>query len=173
MRRLAIIDPDPAIREALRAVFSTGYALSLAPTFSEAVARAEADLLILGLPPARSAAQALLEDLPEGLPVLALSVAPFEYEGVDILAKPFNVDEIRAKVAGLLESRPRRKGAPASGPPVNLEEAVSAFERGLIVEALEKTGGVQIRAAEMLGTTRRILRYRMDKLGIPVPRKQS
>ncbi len=50
--------------------------------------------------------------------------------------------------------------------PINLEEAVGDFERNLIIQALEKCNGIQTRAAKHLGTTRRILRYRMDKLGI-------
>ena len=50
--------------------------------------------------------------------------------------------------------------------PINLEEAVGNFERNLILQALEKCNGIQTRAAKYLGTTRRILRYRMDKLGI-------
>ena len=50
--------------------------------------------------------------------------------------------------------------------PVNLETAVSEFERNLIIQALEKCNGIQTRTAQHLGTTRRILRYRMDKLGI-------
>ncbi|MDF7823327.1 helix-turn-helix domain-containing protein [Pontiellaceae bacterium B12227] len=54
----------------------------------------------------------------------------------------------------------------SSEKPVNLEKAVSEFERNLIVQALEKCNGIQTRAARHLGTTRRILRYRMDKLGI-------
>ncbi|VGO22392.1 helix-turn-helix domain-containing protein [Pontiella sulfatireligans] len=54
-----------------------------------------------------------------------------------------------------------------------LENAVAEFERTLIVHALEKCEGIQTRAAKRLGTTRRILRYRMDKLGIEAMRKQS
>lgn len=50
--------------------------------------------------------------------------------------------------------------------PIKLEKAVGDFERNLIVQALEKCNGIQTRAAKHLGTTRRILRYRMDKLGI-------
>ncbi|MDF7798146.1 helix-turn-helix domain-containing protein [Pontiellaceae bacterium B1224] len=50
--------------------------------------------------------------------------------------------------------------------PINLEKEVGKFERSLILEALEKCNGVQTQAAQHLGTTRRILRYRMDKLGI-------
>lgn len=47
-----------------------------------------------------------------------------------------------------------------------LEEATARLERRLILSALEKSGQVQSRAAELLGTTRRILKYKMDQLGI-------
>lgn len=43
---------------------------------------------------------------------------------------------------------------------------VGNYERQLIEKALKDSGGVQTRAAVLLGTTRRILRYRMDKLGL-------
>ena len=48
----------------------------------------------------------------------------------------------------------------------SLESAVNAFERKLVLQALHEADGVQTRAAELLGTTRRILRYRMEKLNI-------
>jgi two-component system response regulator AtoC len=51
----------------------------------------------------------------------------------------------------------------------SLGDAVDDFERDIIVEALLTTDFNQTRAAEMLGTTRRILKYRMDKLGIDAP----
>jgi DNA-binding NtrC family response regulator len=47
-----------------------------------------------------------------------------------------------------------------------LSDAVDEFEREIIVEALHQAEFNQTRAAERLGTTRRILKYRMDKLGI-------
>ncbi len=47
-----------------------------------------------------------------------------------------------------------------------LEEATRRLERHLIERALERSGQVQSRAAELLGTTRRILKYKMDQLGI-------
>jgi DNA-binding NtrC family response regulator len=47
-----------------------------------------------------------------------------------------------------------------------LAEAVDQFEQALIRSALEQTENNQTRAAELLGTTRRILKYKMDKLGI-------
>ena len=51
----------------------------------------------------------------------------------------------------------------------SLGDAVDDFERDIIMEALLNTDFNQTRAAEMLGTTRRILKYRMDKLGIDAP----
>jgi two-component system response regulator AtoC len=47
-----------------------------------------------------------------------------------------------------------------------LSEAVDQFEQELIRTALVQTEFNQTRAAELLGTTRRILKYKMDKLGI-------
>jgi DNA-binding NtrC family response regulator len=49
---------------------------------------------------------------------------------------------------------------------VGFEEAVADFERTLLLEALEDTGWNQTRAAERLGTTRRALKLRMDRLGL-------
>jgi len=56
--------------------------------------------------------------------------------------------------------------APALAGPSTIAEAVAAFERSLVEQALREANGVQTRAAELLGTTRRILKYRMDKLRI-------
>jgi DNA-binding NtrC family response regulator len=47
-----------------------------------------------------------------------------------------------------------------------LEAAVDELESILIRRALEQADFNQTRAAEILGTTRRILKYKMDKLGI-------
>ena len=47
-----------------------------------------------------------------------------------------------------------------------LSEAVDHFEQELIRNALAQAQNNQTRAAEILGTTRRILKYKMDKLGI-------
>jgi len=49
---------------------------------------------------------------------------------------------------------------------IRLGEAVDQFEQELIRSALTQTGQNQTRAAELLGTTRRILKYKMDKLGL-------
>jgi len=67
-----------------------------------------------------------------------------------------------------------RTGTPASQlmsrelPPegVDLEERLAEVERAFIVQALERTGGNVTRAAELLGTSFRSLRYRISKLGV-------
>ncbi len=51
----------------------------------------------------------------------------------------------------------------------NLSASVDHVERELLIEALRSCGGVQTKAAELLGTTRRILKYKMDKLNITLP----
>jgi DNA-binding NtrC family response regulator len=50
---------------------------------------------------------------------------------------------------------------------LDLETAVTRFETQLIREALERTEGNQTRAAEQLGLTRRVLKLKMDRYGIP------
>ena len=47
-----------------------------------------------------------------------------------------------------------------------LSDAVDEFEREMILKALQKTGFNQTKAASLLGTSRRVLRYRMEKLQI-------
>jgi len=51
----------------------------------------------------------------------------------------------------------------------SLNLAVDEFEKDIIEEALSRARHNQTRAARTLGTTRRILKYRMDKLGIEQP----
>jgi len=56
---------------------------------------------------------------------------------------------------------------------IHLAEAVDEFEEELIRAALVQAEYNQTRAAEILGTTRRILKYKMDKLGITVEEKAA
>jgi hypothetical protein len=52
-----------------------------------------------------------------------------------------------------------------------LREAVEQAERARILDALAKGGGNQTRAAKILGVSRRTLVYRLDRYGLPRPRK--
>jgi DNA-binding NtrC family response regulator len=47
-----------------------------------------------------------------------------------------------------------------------LEEAVERLEKSRIKEAMEKAKGVKVRAAEILGITDRMLRYKLEKYGL-------
>ena len=57
---------------------------------------------------------------------------------------------------------------PAPEPAVapGLEAAVEAIERRMIREALGQASGVQTRAAELLGVSERVLRYKLKKYGL-------
>jgi DNA-binding NtrC family response regulator len=69
-----------------------------------------------------------------------------------------------------------RDARPIASAPRSLEEidaAKAAFERQQIVEALEKCGGNQTRAAELLGISRRTLVTRLGEYGLPRPRRRE
>jgi DNA-binding NtrC family response regulator len=52
---------------------------------------------------------------------------------------------------------------------ISFEDAEKEFERDIIIEALKKSNFVQTRAADLLGISRRILKYKMDKYSIAEP----
>jgi DNA-binding NtrC family response regulator len=85
--------------------------------------------------------------------------------------KPFDIDELRLVVSRSIQAADasERLALLEDTAGKSLKEAVEAYERILIEQALHRTGGVQTHAAEELGTTRRILRYRIEKLGIEIP----
>jgi DNA-binding NtrC family response regulator len=70
---------------------------------------------------------------------------------------PFSLINI-PKINGLKESVLNGK--------VSFLEAEEEFEKGIILDALKRTNYVQSHAAEMLRISRRILKYKMEKLGI-------
>jgi len=47
-----------------------------------------------------------------------------------------------------------------------LSSVVKAQERSLIIDALQEAGGNQTKAAKVLGTTKRIIQYKISKMGI-------
>ena len=50
--------------------------------------------------------------------------------------------------------------------PKDLEEHVKAIERGYIAQALQQSGGVQVKAAELLGMSFRSFRYYVKKYNL-------
>jgi transcriptional regulator with GAF, ATPase, and Fis domain len=51
-----------------------------------------------------------------------------------------------------------------------LEARVGEYEKGLIEEALGRTRGNQTKAARLLGTTKRVIQYKVKKYGIDFAR---
>lgn len=91
-----------------------------------------------------------LENIVESL----LALAPSDTIKVDDLPRKIrNVD-------------PRESAHPGTENGMNFDEAERFFETEMILKALRKTNFVQTKAAELLGISRRILKYKMDKLGI-------
>jgi len=198
MKHLLIVDDDYGARESLRTLFAPDYNITLSTNAADAKRALEThriDLMLLDVIMPRQDGVSLIReisaDYPD-LPVIMISastaikpvVESMRAGAIDFITKPFDVDDIRSRVASLLKKNHRKmaeKEQPESSPstdpddielPVNLADAISDFERRLITKALWKCGGVQTRAAELLGTTRRILRYRMEKLNITLPDKK-
>ncbi|PYR19939.1 MAG: Fis family transcriptional regulator [Acidobacteria bacterium] len=71
--------------------------------------------------------------------------------------------------AGIRGDTPRAPAAPADGLPesgFDLEAHVKEIERGYIAEALRRAGGVQVKAAELLGMSFRSFRYYVKKYNL-------
>ena len=49
---------------------------------------------------------------------------------------------------------------------ISFEDAEREFEKDILLDALKKANFVQTKAADLLGISRRILKYKMDKYGI-------
>lgn len=190
MKRILIVDDDRLLLGSLQTVFEGVHDTRIAASAEEALQmldREPADLLLLDVRLPGKDGVAFLRDLREkqfDLPVVMISGAvtirpvlgAMALGACDYIRKPFDVDELRLVVERALENADLRRrlkhlesSGPESGSPEHgkpLKTAVEEYERRLIREALRRTGGIQTRAAEMLGTTRRILRYRIQKLNI-------
>jgi transcriptional regulator with PAS, ATPase and Fis domain len=74
--------------------------------------------------------------------------------------------QLPAKITGLFNNGVSNK----ISLPVNLplDERLNEIEKSMIIEALRKTGGIQVRATELLGINQRSLWHRIKKHGIDV-----
>jgi len=190
MKTLLIIDDDPHLLDSLCIVFSGLYTVLTAESAEAAEQLLSSDpidviLLDVILPGVDGIEflEAVRESHP-GLPVVMISGAhsirpimrALELGACDYIRKPFDVDELRLVVDRALknaqleqrvqelEAKLGEHAEPCDHKP--LKKSVEQYERLLIEEALRRNDGVQTRAAEELGTTRRILRYRIEKLQI-------
>jgi len=190
MKKLLIVDDDPHLLESMRVVFADAYEVFTALSAEEAetiLAENEVDVALLDvILPGKDGVQLLkkIHKKHPGLPVVMISasasirpvIKALELGAMDYIRKPFDIDELRLVVERALkgvglEKRLKELEAELAARPAResdkpLKKAVEDYERVMIKEALRRTGGVQTRAAAALGTTRRILRYRIDKLNI-------
>jgi DNA-binding NtrC family response regulator len=86
------------------------------------------------------------------------------------------VEDLPAHLARV--GRPDATGAPPVEPvesdvTPDLATEIRSLERARIVEALERSGGVQTEAARALGISRRTLITRIEEYGLPRPRKRD
>lgn len=193
MKKLLIVDDDVPLLDSLRFVFRGLYDVLATTTAEQAAAMLEretVDVLLLDIHlPGMDGVEFLhrIRRQRPFLPIVMISAASsikpilrvLELEGAEYVRKPFDIDELRLVVARALRLGDLRRRvaeleqaqvprpAPDAAGAKPMKRAVEDFERTLIQKALQRANGVQTRAAQMLGTTRRILRYRMEKLSIP------
>jgi two-component system response regulator PilR (NtrC family) len=67
---------------------------------------------------------------------------------------------------GRTPARPPGGALAAAGAGVDLDNLVADYERGLMLDALQRAKGVKKRAAALLGISFRSFRYRLEKLGL-------
>ncbi|MGE4490737.1 MAG: response regulator [Kiritimatiellales bacterium] len=192
MNTLLIVDDDRYLVDSLRVVFSGLYTIHTALSAEEAAEQLNArpvDIMLLDIAlPGINGLDFLRQVKHEhpGLPVVMISgtasirpvMEALDIGAADYVRKPFDIDDLRLitaralRVSDLqrqvetLEQELRRRPWIAEPGEKPLKETLEDVERLLIEKAMTESGGIQTRAAELLGTTRRILRYRIDKLNI-------
>ncbi len=82
-------------------------------------------------------------------------------------------EHIRVESPESRDERPDHPRLSTLDSPLDLDEVVSRVERDLILEALRQAGGVQKKAAQLLGLSFESFRYRMKKYGIDPMEKRS
>jgi two-component system response regulator AtoC len=90
----------------------------------------------------------------------------------NVIAQAAALAEVDATVAPDLLPEPLRRERRAGGPE-GYRSRVDAHRRGLILEALERTGGNRTRAARDLGLSRQALLYLIRELNVPARPRTS
>jgi DNA-binding NtrC family response regulator len=194
---ILIVDDEPLVRWSLKermvreghTVLEAGTATTALELMNDAI-----DLVVLDIKLPDGDGLSVLQQMKRIAPdtpvilMTAYSIVHSSAEAVrlgayEYVSKPFNLDEVAIEAGKALEtSRLRRElrglraaqSTEAPGPEsafalppegVNLEEV----ERRLLVQALERCGGNQTHAGELLGINRDQVRYRIEKFGLTRP----
>jgi transcriptional regulator with PAS, ATPase and Fis domain len=78
--------------------------------------------------------------------------------------------QLPGSITGAFNIRPNEISLPVN---LSLDERMNEIEKSIIIEALRKTGGVQVRATELLGINQRSLWHRIKKHKIDVKSLKS
>jgi transcriptional regulator with PAS, ATPase and Fis domain len=78
--------------------------------------------------------------------------------------------QLPGSITGAFNTRPNEISLPVN---LSLDERMNEIEKSIIIEALRKTGGVQVRATELLGINQRSLWHRIKKHKIDVKSLKS
>ncbi len=185
MKTILVVDDELSVLEAFGVVLDGEYKVIMCESGHQALEiakNASPDLIILDIIMPEIDGIEVLRKLkkmncPSRVVVLTsartikMAVEAMKMGAYGYITKPLDVEEIRLVVERALQ--PQKLSTPlafqaklSSKKGLSLQEAVESFERNLIQSALAATNGVQTKAAKSLKTSRRILKYKMDKLGI-------
>ena len=89
-------------------------------------------------------------------------------ESASVLAENGTIEpaHLPAKIAGAFDQN--LKTSVRSAANISLDDRLKEIEKSMILQALKETGGVQVRATELLGINQRSLWHRIKKHGIDV-----
>ena len=89
-------------------------------------------------------------------------------ESASVIAENGTIEpaQLPTKISGAFVQN--RKTSSKIAANISLDERLKEIEKSMIIEALRKTGGVQVRATELLGINKRSLWHRIKKHGIDV-----
>ena len=185
MKTILVVDDEASVREAFNVVLKDEYTVITSEGGREALESAgktHPDLIILDVAMPEMNGMELLRKLngmncsPAVVVVtsartIKMAVEAMKAGAYGYITRPLDVQEIGLVVERALQSKsPKIVSASevqvSSRKDLSLQKAVDNFERKLIQDALTKSNGIQTKAAKSLKISRRILKYKMDKLGI-------
>jgi DNA-binding NtrC family response regulator len=192
-QRILIIDDEAGSIEAFRAILKDEYEVLSAtngPDGLKIVRQGDLQLVLLDIIMPEMDGLAVLRKIREmdsSLTVIMVTatksikaaVEAMKLGAFDYVAKPFEVSEAKLVVQKAMQSRAlvqelaylrqqlqERRSLGNIDEELPLSQAVEKLERGMITRTLDKTNWVLSETANKLGITRRILKYKMDALGI-------
>ncbi len=180
MKKILIVDCEDSVCESFSVILSSDYSITTSSDREQALRALENnewDLIILdaimpGMDYSEVAGK-LKKNKPE-TPVLMLTSSrtlkiaadAVKQGATGYITKPIDVKEVQAVVGRLLNEDKKNQRQNLEFKKGGLLKTVERFEKEIISAALANNNGVQTRAAKELDISRRVLKYKMDKLNI-------